>query len=61
MNLVKRFRAYLFTETERMILAFACANHGSDVKRAGEDPEPSYRLARELMPKETKENDNGTK
>jgi len=44
-----------------MILAFACANHGSDVKRAGEDPEPSYRLARELMPKETKENDNGTK
>ena len=59
MNLAKRFRAYLFTETERLILATACLNHGSDVRRTGNDPEASFKLARELMPKETKGNDNG--
>ena len=54
MNLAKRFRAYLFSEAERMMLATACLNHGSDVRRTGNDPEASFRLARELMPKEVR-------
>jgi len=43
-------RARMFSRSERLLLMTACINHGSDIRRTGNDPEPSFALARELAP-----------
>lgn len=50
-SLKRLVRAHLFSRTERMLLMTAALNHGSDIRRTGNDPEPSFALARELAPK----------
>jgi len=47
---VKAIRVRLFSQSERLLLMTAALNHGSDVRRTGNDPEPSFLLAEQFAP-----------
>lgn len=53
--LIRAVRVRLYSRADRLLLMTAALNHGSDIRRTGNDPEPSFRLAQEFAPYDWKD------